>query len=505
MKKVIYFSLILSLFLIVFLFFSSCNVRPYLRIALLSDNINLNYIDEPNFLALNIFNLVCPSLFYYDDNYLPKSKVLQDIPSLDNQKMNYIKDSDSVKTIIVINKGDLKKEINLISLNDILQTPSLFSVDLLSKRWIYKQNFSINKMLIFGDSLRIEYNDAYSLPYFPYPIILISKYFPNYQQQILDFVYKDKVNFDFLTPYSSDLKNSDFYQLKDIKNNKNNDKNTFTIYNQKNKRLIEFIGYRNYEDLNKEIFSLDLVKLDPKIVNLIKIPKDFQVKILPNENIFFILFNPKLNIQDREVVYYTLRKNLSNKLTSNYTLYSYYLLYNHFALYDTAKVVNQIINKSKELKLSKNKLQGVIIYRNFNEKMLANLITDTLRNNFNFEPFLFNLSEESSNFSLENYVNLGNYDFVIISVNLKPYFNYSKIYNSKGIYNFYKVNVDDDLVDKIIQGYSYNQKQYLIELQKELINTFYILPLLIDAKAYIIGPNFNKKATLLSSDYIEIY
>ena len=505
MKRIICFSLILILFLIVFLFFSSCDIRPYLRIALLSDNINLNYIDEPNFLALNIFNLICPSLFYYDDNYFPKSKVLQDIPSLDNQKMSYLRDSNSIKTVIVINKGDLKKEINLINLDDILQTPSLFSVDLLSKKWIYKQNFSINKMLIFRDSLRIEYNDAYSLPYFPYPIILISKYLPDYQQQILDFIYKDKVNFDFLIPYSSNLKNSDFYQLKDIKNNKNNDKNTFTIYNQKNKKLIEFIGYRNYEALNKEIHNLDLVKLDPKIVNLIKVPKDFQVKILPKENVFFIFFNPKLNIQDREVIYYTLRKNLADKLTSNYTLYSYYLLYNHFALYDTDKIINKIINKNKNLKLSKNKLQGVIMYRSFNEKMLVNLIIDTLRNNFNFEPFLFNISEESFNFSLENYVNLSEYDFVIISVNIKPYFNYSKVYSSQGIYNFYRVNIADDLVYKIMQGYSNAQKQYLIELQKELINTFYILPLLIDTKAYIISPNFNRRANLFSSDYIEIY
>ncbi len=66
--------LVLVIFVnILVLFFNSCNLglKPYLRVALLSDNINLNYIEQPNFLTMNILNLVCPSLFYYDDNYLP--------------------------------------------------------------------------------------------------------------------------------------------------------------------------------------------------------------------------------------------------------------------------------------------------------------------------------------------------------------------------------------------------------------------------------------------------
>jgi hypothetical protein len=501
MKRLFY--LILIYIFILFLSINSCNLnlKPYLKIGLLSDNINLNYIDEPNFLALNIFNLICPSLFYYDNNYLPKSKILKDIPSLDNQKFYSIKNQNSLKTVIIINKNDLKDSLDLITLNDILQTPSVFSIDILSKKWIYKQNFVINRMTIFQDTLNIEYNDAYSLPYFPYPTIIITKYLSDYQNQILDFIYKDKLNFNFLVPYSSNSKNKEFYELKDIKSS--DYKNVFTIYNPKNKKLIEFSGYNNFEKLNKEIDNLDLVKVDLKIVNLIKKPKDFEIKILPNENIFFIIFNPNLNMQDRKNIYYFLRKNLTNKLPSNYMLYSYYLLYNHFALYDTN--IEQNLNKNLNLKISKNILKGIIIYRNFNEKIIANLITDTLKNEFNFDSVLFNLSEETNNFSIENYYNINKYDFIIFPVNIKPYFNYLKIYSSQGIYNFYKINIDDELVNKIMEGYSYNQKEYLIDLQKELTNTFYIVPILIDTKAYIINPNFYKKAKLFSSDYIEIY
>lgn len=502
LKKIGFFLAVIIFSSVLILFFNSCNLglKPYLRVALLDDNINLNYIDEPNFLTMNILNLVCPSLFYYDDNYLPKSKILKDIPSLDNKKMYSIKNNDSLKSAIIISKEDFKSDVNLINLNDILQTPSLFSIELLSKKWIYKQNFVINKMTIFQDSLNIEYNDSYSLPYFPYPTILISKYLPNYQQQIMDFIYKDKVNFDFLRPYSSNLKDSEFYKLVSIKSLEY--KNIFTIYNQKNNRLIEFIGFKDYENLSKEISKLDLIKLDPKLVNLIKVPQDFQVKILPNQNVFFIFFNPNLTIENRKSIYYALRKNILNKLLINYSVYSYYLLYNHFALYDTDKVIKS--EQSFKYKLSKKEVKGIIIYRNFSEKIIANLITEVLKDKFNFSETLFNLEQEDSGFSLENYFNLDKYDFIIISINLKPYFNYSKIYSSNGVYNFYRFNIDDDLVNKIMAGYSYDQKQYLIDLQEKLIQTFYVVPILVDTKAYIFSPKFTKKSKLLSSDYLEI-
>ncbi len=377
----------------------------------------------------------------------------------------------------------------------------MFSIDLLSKKWIYRQNFIINKMTIFQDSLNIEYNDSYSLPYFPYPTILVSKYLSGYQQQIMDFIYKDKVNFDFLQPYSSNLKDSEFYKLENIKSLKY--KNVFTIYNQKNKRLIEFVGYKDYEKLNKEIAELDLIKVDPKLVNLIKVPKDFQVKILPNQSVFFIFFNPHLNIEDRKSIYYNLRKNIANKLPLNYSVYSYYLLYNHFALYDTEKIIKT--EQDFKYKLSKKEIKGIIIYRNFSEKIIANLIIEVLKSQFSFSVALFNLFQEDSSFSLGNYFNLDKYDFVIISINLTPYFNYSRIYSSNGIYNFYKFNIDDYLVSKIMEGYSYNQREYLIDLQKKLIQDFYVLPVLVDTKAYIFGSKFGKKAKLFFSDYLEIF
>ncbi len=39
----------------------------------------------------------------------PKSKILKDIPSLDNKKMYSLKDSNSLKTIMIINKDDFRR------------------------------------------------------------------------------------------------------------------------------------------------------------------------------------------------------------------------------------------------------------------------------------------------------------------------------------------------------------------------------------------------------------
>ncbi|MFN3477985.1 MAG: hypothetical protein ACK4ZM_01285, partial [bacterium] len=194
----------------------------------LKDNY-LNYIDKPSFLLSQALKLIIPPLIDYQGNCYPYSKILNQLPSLDNKTM-YVTNKKTV--IILTNDNFLVKTIKPL---DIIPTVQILNMENISDRWVFRNLVeSIDKIEATKNGVNIYYKITYSLPYFPCPVIFDN---PDiYKEQVLNFTCKDAKNFSIFPPYSD-------YTIKQSQTNH------FLIQNKKTNKQILFKTYINVDKL----------------------------------------------------------------------------------------------------------------------------------------------------------------------------------------------------------------------------------------------------------------
>lgn len=451
----------------------------------LGDNF-FNYIDKPSFLTSQALRLIIPPLVDYDQSCYPYSKILKEVPSLENGSMFL----DNKRTVIILKKD------NCLYINplDIIPTIQLLNLDSISTKWVYRNVLeSIDRIDKISDfDIMIRYKLAYSLPYFPFPVIFDEE--KTFYQQIVDYTYKDKKNFLIFPKYS---------RFKVVKS----ETNYFVIKNQQIK--IIFKTYKDVERLKKDIKKLDVIKVPPKLVNLFTSNMDQDQKLItfPNKEIFFVFFNPNLDINKREKIYLELLNYLNTFDLEDYQINRTYILPYHFAAIDFYQYLNSKIKESSKIKEFKkikiDNLKVLVTYKDRKSQLVSNLIEEIFTKNFGAYVLKVNMEErvvkkdifgvliEPPEPSLRQNIDPYRFDLIITSITFLPYMNYYYVYSKDGKYNVYGVSNREieELLDRVMQGFGYEQKNYLVELQKKLADQFLIVPILIDKQVFIVKRN----------------
>jgi len=453
----------------------------------LGDN-NLNYIDKPSWLVNQALRILIPPLIDYNPNCYPYSQILKLIPSKDNNLM-YL---ENKRTIIIIQESNFNT--NFIRPFDIFTTFQLLNLENIATKWAYinlVENVSSTEVINNND-VKISYKTAFSLPYFPSLVIFDSKNKNIYEKEIVDYTYQDKKNLTFFPSYFG----------KESPKLIKNQTNLFSI-NYKNKNLyVIFKTYTNVEQLKKDLKKIDLLKVPPTLTSYLKIdPTEYQIITTPHKEIFFIFFNPRIPKDERIWIYSELYQELKKYNLEDYQLNTSYILPYHYAsvkieLPKQTNMENKKVNKKRDFKV-------VITYKDKKSEMMANLFEDIVKKNLHSTAIkidierqapkreLFGTYVEPPEPSLKEIITPQNYDFIITSITFLPYMNYYYIYSKDGKYNVYGISTPqiEDLLDKIMEGFSYDQKNYLEQLQIELSNQFYIAPLVIDTQCFILKKN----------------
>lgn len=442
----------------------------------LGDNF-LNYIDKPSFLTSQALRLIIPPLVDYDQSCYPYSKILKEVPSLENGSMFL----DNKRTVIILKKD------NCLYINplDIIPTIQLLNLDSISTKWVYRNVLeSIDRIDKITDfDVMIRYKLAYSLPYFPSPVIFDDQ--KKFYEQIIDYTYKDKKNFLIFPKYSR-------YEV--IKS----ETNYFVIRN--NEKTIIFKTYKDVEKLKKDIKKLDVAKIPAKLVNLFvsNMDQDQELITMPNKEIFFIFFNPNLDINKREKIYLEFLNHLNTFDLGDYQINKTYILPYHFAAID---FLSSKIKESKKVKI--DNLKVLVTYKDRKSQLVSNLIEEIFTKNFGAYVLKVNMEEkvakkdifgfliEPPEPSLRQNIDPYRFDLIITSITFLPYMNYYYVYSKDGKYNVYGVSNREieGLLDRVMQGFGYEQKNYLVELQKKLADQFLIVPILIDKQVFIVKRN----------------
>ena len=135
--------------------------------------------------------------------------------------------------------------------------------------------------------------------------------------------------------------------------------------------------------------------------------------------------------------------------------------------------------------------------------MVSNLIEEIFTKNFGAYVLKVNMEEkvakkdifgfliEPPEPSLRQNIDPYRFDLIITSITFLPYMNYYYVYSKDGKYNVYGVSNREieGLLDRVMQGFGYEQKNYLVELQKKLADQFLIVPILIDKQVFIVKRN----------------
>lgn len=475
---------VLIFFIIIYVFISSKSSKQMIVIAELKEDLSnnyLNYIDKPSWLTSQALRLVIPPLIDYEGNCYPYSKILNQIPSKDNKMMF----QQNRQTIMIIRKNTIQGQ--LINPINIIPTIHLLNMQNISNKWIHRNILESVEQIdqIDSEDLRIKYKIAYSLPYFPSPIIFDN--IEKYQQQILDYTYKDMKNFSFFPAYSK-------YEVK------KSETNHFVLTSKTKNLEIHFLTYTNIEKLKREIGKIDVLKIPSSLEEYITKyinQEEYKTVRLPRKETYFIFFNPNISKNERIFIYQKLKSELQKYNIKEYQIINSYILPYHFAAIEKFNDENNsnIIPTS----LSK-KLNVILTYKDQKSKLLSNLMDEIIKNSFNAEVIIVNLEEklprkeifgilvEPPEPSLKDDINPYNFDFIITSITMLPYMNYYFLYSKSGKYNVYSVSTPEieQVLEKIMDGFSFDQKNYLIELQQMLFEQFLIVPILIDTQTFII-------------------
>jgi len=449
----------------------------------LSDN-NLNYVDKPSWLTNQALKILVPPLIDYEPNCYPYSKILKEIPSKDNNLM-YL---ENKKTVMIIQESNFTP--NNIKPIDIFPTIQILNLDNIQTKWVYRNLVeNIDSVeLINNKDVKISYKIPFSLPYFPSPVIFESKNKKQYEEQILNYNYKDNKSFSNFPSY---------WTKKNIKLMKNQ-KNFFKILYE-DKKLI-FKTYKNLETLKKELDNIDLLKIPINILSYLKIDTNkYKVIKTPNKEIFFIFFNPKISKNQRIIIYNQIYQEIKKYDPQEYTLTNSYILPYHYSS------INLIINEKKSSKeynekYYSNNYKVVLTYKDKKSELMSNMLEDIIKKKFNGSVLKIDIKQkdprkeifgtyvEPPEPSLKEIITVKDYDFIITIVTFLPYMNYYYIYSKDGKYNLYSISTPkiENLLDKIMEGFSYDQKDYLEQLQIELLKEFYIVPLLIDNQCFVV-------------------
>ncbi|MCS6955354.1 MAG: hypothetical protein NZM44_03250 [Candidatus Calescibacterium sp.] len=489
MDKILKNKIISTLLILIIIIFSIklliffTHKKEKIVIAEIKDDLTenyLNYIDKPSWITNQALRLIIPPLIDYQHNCYPYSELLKQIPSKDNNLMFL----ENKQTVMIIDQKNFQTDkINIIN---IIPTVQILNMENISAKWIHKNLVdSIDQIdQIQENKVRIRYKLAYSLPYFPSPVIFDNPEL--HKEQILSYTYKNIKNYSIFPKYS-------YCELQKSQTN------NFIIKNKKKDQEIHFITYTNIENLKKDVKKIDLIKIPPKIEQYLAkyIQKDYKIIRLPNKEIFFIFFNPQLKKEERLIIYLTLKNELSKYNITDYQLNNTYILPYHFAaieMYTPEELIKPLPeNNTRKLKI-------MVTYKDEKSKLISNLIEEIVSKKFNSELLKINIEKqlpkkeifgvlvEPPEPSIKDDINPYNFDLIITSVTFLPYMNYFLIYSKDGKYNIYSVSTSkiEELLNKVMSGLSIDQKDYLIELQKELSNQFLIVPLLIDTQTLLI-------------------
>lgn len=470
---------------IIYFFISLKSKREIIVVAELKEDLSnnyLNYIDKPSWLTYQALRLIVPPLIDYEGNCYPRSKILKEIPSKDNRMMF----QQNKQTILALNKDDF--QVDSINPINIIHTIHLLNMPNISNKWIHKNIVeSIEQIDQVEENLRIKYKMAYSLPYFPSPLIFDNT--EKYQQQILDYTYKGLKNFSFFPEYSKYIV-------------KKSETNHFVILSKTKNLEIHFLTYTDVEKLKKEIGKIDVLKIPSTLEEYItKHVNQEEYKILrfPRKEIYFIFFNPNINRNERMLIYQKFKSELQKYNIKEYQLCNSYILPYHFAATDKFNLEN---NKFNDLSSNfpNRKPRILITYKDQKSKLVSNLMSEIMNNSFKAEVITVNIEEklprkeifgilvEPPEPSLKDDINPYNFDLIITSITILPYMNYYSIYSKSGKYNVYSVSTPEieQILEKVMDGFSRSQKDYLIELQQRLFEQFLIVPILIDTQTFIV-------------------
>lgn len=479
-KTIILITAVLFFFIFLLLTYLLFPKKQSIKIAELKDDLSdnyLNYIDKPSWMTSQALKLIIPPLIDYQYDCYPTSKLLKSIPTKDNKQM-FLEDG---KTVIIFPKSNF---IN-IDPNNIIPTIQLLNMDNISNKWVYVNLVeTIDKIEMFNNGdIKIKYKTCYSLPYFPCPVIFDNP--EKFQDQIVNYTFKEIKNFNQFPKYSD-------YVVKKAENN------NFIL--SKNNKEIRFITFTNVEKLKKEVNKFDLIKIPSNLKDYFskELSTEYQVITLPNREIFFIFFNPNLSKQERVIIYEKLVSKISKYSLKDYQINKTYILPYHFACLkqeDESKD-KENINTSK----INRKIKVLIAYKDEKSKLFSNLLEDILTKDLQAEILKTNIERdlpkkeifggliEPPEPSIKASVNPINFDFIITSITFLPYMDYYSVYSKNGKYNVYSVSNTkiEELLGSIMQGFSFEQKDLLIELQKELNDEFLIVPFAIDTQTFII-------------------
>lgn len=481
-NKPLIFFLFILFFILIYLVISNffASKKNIIIISELREDLKenyLNYIDKPSWLVKQALRLIIPPLIDYQGNCYPYSKILNQVPTLDNKMMFTI----NKQTVIILNQDNFL--VKTIKPLDIISTFQILNMENISDRWVFRNLVeSVDKIEVTKNGVNIQYKITYSLPYFPCPVIFND---PNiYKEQVLNFTYKDIKNFSIFPSYSD-------YKIKQSQTNH------FLIQNKKNKQQILFKTYTNVEKLKRELKKSDIVKIPSNLRSYFEnnLPDDHQIITLPHKEMYFIFFNPSLKKELRLFLFHKIKEELLRYKLDTYILNNTYILPYHFASKKLVSEENKFPNN-----LSTKRCKTLLTYKDSKSKIFASLLQEIIKREITQDILLINIEEkapkkeifgtlvEPPELPLKQVINPYEFDFVITSITFLPYMNYYDIYSKDGKYNVYSVSNKEieNFLNEVMSGFSENQKDYLIALQEELWKEFLILPLAIDTQTFIV-------------------